>query len=340
MVGACRDGSPGTLSDLRSASVNNTRLASVVVLHQIHTFVRHCSSPLFHDIGLFVEQLQQALSEQEKKIVEQQKLLREQQQRQAEPAAGEAAGQEGSDITMTDDQTCRKQKASEEDLNDSPAKRTRSSSSDSLARHNSSSPHGESASEAAPAATGDKRSESAAEAFPTASDNMQSSDEPTQLTSAQPALATQAQPTQLEPGQLEPGTEAEPAQIGSAQAEPLTGEPDAAAVFSTQQAGGDCIGDKSQLKPAESDLAATPADCAPVGSGTQPVKAPAAATSADERLGAGGADEGGTADTRGGIKDVGAGVEHPLGGPKPDKPKRRKKFTKDSVRVCASSLHN
>ena len=71
VTNACRDGSPGTLSDLRSASVNNTRLASVAVLHQIHTFVRHCSSPLFHDIGVFVEQLQQAVSDQEKKIIEQ-----------------------------------------------------------------------------------------------------------------------------------------------------------------------------------------------------------------------------------------------------------------------------
>ena len=50
---------------------------------------------------------------------------------------------------------------------------------------------------------------------------------------------------------------------------------------------------------------------------------------------------GGSADAQGGIKDVevGAGVEHPLGGPKSDKPKRRMKFTKDSVRVGVPSLH-
>ena len=356
MIGAYRDGSPGTLSDLRSASVNNTRLASVAVLHQIHTFVRHCSSPLFHDIGLFVEQLQQAVSDQEKKILEQQKVLREQQQRQAE-AASAATGNKGSDVTMTDgqegddvsmtgDQTCRKQKASDKDLNDSLAKRTKSSSSDSLARLNSSSPLGE---------LGAK----------------QPSDDPTQLESGQPAPANQAQPTQLESAQFEPGTQAEAAQTKSAQAEPLTqpdqpaqqnaqaqdefhllddsiqrtlaqmtDEPDAAAGDSTQQADGNHMGDEAHLKPAESDLAAAPADCIPVEPGTQPVEAPAVATSpAEGDSGEGGPAEGLPADPIGTTKDVGRGVEHPLGGPKPDKPKRRKKFTKDSVRVCASSLH-
>ncbi|KAL0046074.1 hypothetical protein WJX82_001682 [Trebouxia sp. C0006] len=83
-----RDSSPGTLSDLRSASVNNTRLASVAVLHKIHTFIRHCSSPLFHDIGLFVEQLQQAVADQEKKIIEQQQVLRQQQRLEAARAGG------------------------------------------------------------------------------------------------------------------------------------------------------------------------------------------------------------------------------------------------------------
>ena len=277
---ACRDGSPGTLSDLRSASVNNTRLASVAVLHQIHTFVRHCSSPLFHDIGAFVEQLQQAVSDQEKKILEQQKLLREQQQRQAEAAAR----QEGGDVSMTDGQGCRKQKAGDEDLNDLPAKRTRSSSSDSPARHTSSSAFREPASE--PAGAGDKSSESALTAVPAAAADKQSSDEPTQFKSAQPTPATQA-----------------------------------------------------QLKLAESDLARTPADCAPVESGTQQEEAPAVATSqAGGGSGEGELGEIGTADPTASIKAVGVGVQHPLGGPKPEKPKRRKKFTKDSVRVCASSV--
>ena len=283
---ACRDGSPGTLSDLRSASVNNTRLASVAVLHQIHTFVRHCSSPLFHDIGAFVEQLQQAVSDQEKKILEQQKLLREQQQRQAEAAAAEAAGQEGGDVSMTDGQGRRKQKAGNEDLNDVPAKRTRSSSSDSPARHDSSSPFGEPASEVTGAGTGGKSSESALEAVPAAAADKQSSDEPTQLKSAQPTPATQA-----------------------------------------------------QLRLAESDLATTPADCTPVESGTQPVEAPAvAASQAGGGSGEGELGEIGPADPTASIKAVGVGVQHPLGGPKPEKPKRRKKFTKDSVRVCASSF--
>ena len=82
------------MSDLRSASVNNTRLASIAVLSRIHTYVRHCSSPLFHDIGAFVEQLQQAVSYQEKKIIEQQKELRRK-RAQAAAAARLLEAQEG-----------------------------------------------------------------------------------------------------------------------------------------------------------------------------------------------------------------------------------------------------
>lgn len=96
----CRDSTPGTLSDLRSASVNNTRLASIAVLSRIHTYVRHCSSPLFHDIGAFVEQLQQAVSDQEKKIIEQQKELRRK-QAQAAAAARLLEAQEGEDDGQT-----------------------------------------------------------------------------------------------------------------------------------------------------------------------------------------------------------------------------------------------
>ncbi len=132
----CRDSSPGTLSDLRSASVNNisvnnTCLASVAVLHKIHTFIRHCSSPLFHDIGLFVEQLQQAVAHQEKKIIEQQQVLRQQQRLEAAKA--------GEGVSMTDGRLGGKHKAGGEDLNDSPPKRPRSSSPDSHGRHLSSS---------------------------------------------------------------------------------------------------------------------------------------------------------------------------------------------------------
>ncbi len=115
----CSDSSPGTLSDLRSASVNNTRLASVAVLYKIHTFIWHCSSPLFHDIGLFVEQLQQAVADQEKKIIQQQQVLRQQQRLEA------ARGGEG--VSMTDGRLGGKHKAAGEDLNDLPPKRPRSS---------------------------------------------------------------------------------------------------------------------------------------------------------------------------------------------------------------------
>lgn len=133
----CRDSSPGTLSDLRSASVNNTRLASVAVLHKMHTFIRHCSSPLFHDIGLFVEQLQQAVADQEKNIIEQQKVLRQQQRLAAARAAAE-----GKHAAVTHGRVNGKQKAGEEDLNNMLAKRQRSSSPDSQSMHRSSSSPG------------------------------------------------------------------------------------------------------------------------------------------------------------------------------------------------------
>jgi hypothetical protein len=122
----CRDSSPSTLTNLRSASVNIPRLASVAVLLKIHTCIRHYSSPLFHDIGLFVEQMQQAVADQEKKIIEQQ------QQRLEAARAGE-------DVSMTDGRLGGKHKAGGEDLNDSPPKRPRSSSPDSHGRQFSSS---------------------------------------------------------------------------------------------------------------------------------------------------------------------------------------------------------
>ena len=58
----CRGSPPGQLSDLRSASVNNTRLATVAVLHKLHTFVRHHSPLLFADISTFVAEVQSAVA--------------------------------------------------------------------------------------------------------------------------------------------------------------------------------------------------------------------------------------------------------------------------------------
>ena len=59
---SCRGSPPGQLSDLRSASVNNTRLATVAVLHKLHTFVRHHSPLLFADISTFVAEVQAAVA--------------------------------------------------------------------------------------------------------------------------------------------------------------------------------------------------------------------------------------------------------------------------------------
>lgn len=284
----------------------------------MHTFIRHCSSPLFHDIGLFVEQLQQAVSDQEKKILEQQALLRKQRQ-----AAADAAAQEGGDVSMTkgpdggevsvvDGRISRKHKASGEDLNDSPAQRARSSSTDSFAHRTSSSglrTLPESAPEAARAVETDK----------------QLSAELSRPESAPVEPVAQAAQT-ARPRQDEFARLDESIQLTLAQMTDKAGAAEPMAVAdSSKQASGDHVDSPADQKPAEPDLAATPADCTPMEACTKPAESSAVATAA------GG---GGAGDAPEGIKDVGDGVEHPLGGPKLDKPKRRKKYVRDSVKVC------
>eukprot|EP00884_Botryococcus_braunii_P004671 jgi/Botrbrau1/14204/Bobra.0291s0009.1 len=52
---------PGQLHDLRSASLNNNRLACVAGGKGLHRFLRHCSLHLFHEIARFVEALKDTL---------------------------------------------------------------------------------------------------------------------------------------------------------------------------------------------------------------------------------------------------------------------------------------
>ena len=300
----CRDGSPGTLSDLRSASVNNTRLASVAVLHQIHTFIRHCSTPLFHDISLFVEQLQQAVSDQEKKIIEQQVALR-QQQRQAQLAAALAAGEEPGDVSMTDGEVGKKHVAGEEDLNHTPAKRQRSNS---LERIQSSDPLSKSA-----------------ELLPGA-ENAPAVD--AQLTAQLDPSAELNQTIQkVSPFQDEFADLDDSIQVTLASMTDETDNPEAAAATDSAKQPTDAeMETQAQLKPAGSDLASVPADCTPAGSTALPDSAIAAAIAATDQE---------PTNAANGIKDFGNGIEHPLGGPKVDKPKRRKKYVRDSVKVQA-----
>ncbi len=278
----CRDSSPGTLSDLRSASVNNTRLASVAVLHKIHTFIRHCSSPLFHDIGLFVEQLQQAVADQEKKIIEQQQVLRQQQRLEAARA--------GEDVSMIDDKLDGKHKAGGEDLNDSPPKRYRSSSPDSHGRHLSS---------------------SSPDIAPKTQMEIPSLD----LT--HPQYSTQPQSEAAEPAtraRQESSTGIDHLVVaGSAQQLPAELPNDSAAVNADSRL--------DQVKPSTADKASAK-------SGSE------AATVAAAEAGGDAAGEG--ANPTGGIMDLEDGVQHPLGGPKPDKPKSKRKrhiYNKEAVRV-------
>lgn len=57
---ACRDIEPGKLHDLRSASVNNTRLAIITAWYRLHPFLRYCSTRLFGEIAAFVGSVKDA----------------------------------------------------------------------------------------------------------------------------------------------------------------------------------------------------------------------------------------------------------------------------------------
>lgn len=56
----CRDIEPGKLHDLRSASVNNTRLAIITAWHRLHPFLRYFSTRLFGEIAQFVGSVKDA----------------------------------------------------------------------------------------------------------------------------------------------------------------------------------------------------------------------------------------------------------------------------------------
>ena len=59
----CRSISPGMVSDIREAAVNNTRLACVAAAHRCHHALRHASDALLKDIGKFVKYFDNTLRE-------------------------------------------------------------------------------------------------------------------------------------------------------------------------------------------------------------------------------------------------------------------------------------
>jgi hypothetical protein len=59
-VAACRNLSPGRLHDLRSASVNNDRLAACAAVHRLHAPLRHFSQRLLADVTAFLDGLRAA----------------------------------------------------------------------------------------------------------------------------------------------------------------------------------------------------------------------------------------------------------------------------------------
>ncbi|KAK9856145.1 hypothetical protein WJX84_010015 [Apatococcus fuscideae] len=58
---------PGRIHDLRSASVNNGRLACIVVTHDLHCYLRQCSVPLFNHISEFVTSFRSAIDDHQRK---------------------------------------------------------------------------------------------------------------------------------------------------------------------------------------------------------------------------------------------------------------------------------
>lgn len=56
--------SPGHLTTLRSAAVNNERFARVAVKHKLHCYLRHGSGLLMNQIHNFVKALEDASDEQ------------------------------------------------------------------------------------------------------------------------------------------------------------------------------------------------------------------------------------------------------------------------------------
>lgn len=56
----CRKLPPGRLHDLRSASVNNERLAACAAVHRLHAPLRHFSQRLLADVTVFLEGLRAA----------------------------------------------------------------------------------------------------------------------------------------------------------------------------------------------------------------------------------------------------------------------------------------
>ena len=68
---ACRHIPPGRIHDLRSASVNNGRLACIVVTHDLHCYLRQCAAPLFSHISEFVTSFRSAINDHQRKQHEQ-----------------------------------------------------------------------------------------------------------------------------------------------------------------------------------------------------------------------------------------------------------------------------
>ena len=56
----CRDIEPGKMHDLRSASVNNNRLAILAAWHRFHPFMRYFSQKLFSEVAPFVASVKAA----------------------------------------------------------------------------------------------------------------------------------------------------------------------------------------------------------------------------------------------------------------------------------------
>ena len=65
-----RNITPGRMHDLRSASVNNTRMSCAAAARRLHHFLRYFSTQLFGDIVRFMEGLKESVKAKKKAMLD------------------------------------------------------------------------------------------------------------------------------------------------------------------------------------------------------------------------------------------------------------------------------
>ena len=80
---------------MRSASVNNGRLACIAVIHKLHCYLRQCSSPLFNVISDFLTSFSDVIDAQQQKD-----------QQDVPPGSSSAGGKQVQNLTIASSPRC------------------------------------------------------------------------------------------------------------------------------------------------------------------------------------------------------------------------------------------